>query len=386
MKISIFLATAFLLLSFLNIVEFDLIRFWQASVLTREFGHWFFLLAVLGLVRVWQARSNYGRHELRWLLGSLLISGILFARPVYEALKNREAFRQELISLAQQGMTFEANAEPGALFRLRDVLRSPLLSQSFERIEFKSPEGADLHFDFYRAVQAPAPLVVIIHGGSWEGGSTQQLPALNQELVHAGYAVASVSYRFSPDTRWPGQQDDVNASLDEIRRRADELGVDLQKIALLGRSAGSQIAGRVAYTRKDLSIRALVGFYGPTDLKFGYEITQDNDILDSRNLLIRFLGGSPIQAPENYAKASVIGAASERPVPTLLLYGEDDRLVWFKHGERLKYELQSRKVPVAFISMPWGVHGFDFNPNGPGGQIGRNSVLFFLRQAFVAAD
>ncbi len=70
------------------------------------------------------------------------------------------------------------------------------------------------------------------------------------------------------------------------------------------------------------------------------------------------------------------------PVPTLLLHGQPDRLVWHKHSERLYERLKAAGVPAAFIDMSWATHGFDYNLNGPGGQISTGAVDDFLAMLF----
>lgn len=371
------IAAVLALLSILNWAAFDILTLWQLSVLTREFGHWLFVVCILVMVFSWRRRRLMPRRRFHWTLIGAAIAAVGYARPTLSAMENAQEYRRELATFAER---MQRPAEVPMLFSFADFWRSwwsPTVS--FHRIEYRSPEGAELHADYYRAqgIRRP-PLIVVVHGGGWEGGDTQQLPALNRDLSAEGYAVASVSYRFSPATPWPGQLKDVVAGIQELRRRADELDFDPERIVLLGRSAGAQIAGIVAYTETDLPIEGYVGFYGPTDLEFGFEVTVEGDIIDSRNILRRFLGGGPLEQPESYQSASLINALKIRPVPTLLLYGEPDRLVWYKHGERLKRRLDQIGIASALIVMPWGVHGFDFNPDGPGGQISRNAVRYFV--------
>lgn len=378
------LAVLLALWSLLNWTEFDVVRLWQLSVLSREFGHWLAAAALLLAVHVWRRRYLYPRGARRGAILFAAVAAIGFARPVVSAFRHEAEFRAELAAMGERfvaaagGMRPAGAADVPALFSLAELWKMPWASAPSRRIEYAGPDGGRLHADYYPATTGTRPpLVVVVHGGGWEGGDTRQLPALNAELARAGYAVASVSYRFSPAAPWPGQLEDVVAGIRELRARADELGFDPERLLLLGRSAGAQIAGVIAYSRTDLPVRGYVNFYGPTDLDFGFEITVEGDIIDSRNILRRFLSGDPVQAAAAYRSSSVIEAAKLRPVPTLLLYGTDDRLVWHKHGERLRRRLLQNGTPAALLDLPWGVHGFDFNPAGPGGQISRNAILYF---------
>lgn len=375
-----YLAVLLALWSILNWFEYDILLFWQLSVLSREFGHWLFLIAILVAILIWRRRFLYPKKQRSIAVLSALLAAVGFARPVALALRDRESYRQELVAF-QQKRSDPTNVP--VLFTVQGLFDfGAFKDEAYRRIEYPGPGGGRLHADFYSAQNVvegtKPPLVIVVHGGSWEGGTTQQLPALNSDLARAGYGVASLSYRFSPTTPWPGQLEDVVAGIKALREQALALNFDPDRMVILGRSAGGQVAGVVAYSQNELPIKGYINFYGPTDLDFGFEITIDGDIIDSRNILRRFLKGDPVSAVEEYRSSSVIESAKIRPVPTLLLYGEEDRLVWHKHGERLRRRLIQSGTPVALIDMKWGVHGFDFNPRGPGGLISRNAVHTFL--------
>jgi acetyl esterase/lipase len=67
--------------------------------------------------------------------------------------------------------------------------------------------------------------------------------------------------------------------------------------------------------------------------------------------------------------------------PTLLLHGTLDTLVWPRHAERLAARLAAAGVPHVYVALPWATHAFDYNLNGPGGQITTYALERFL--AFV---
>ena len=61
------------------------------------------------------------------------------------------------------------------------------------------------------ASDKPLPLVIWIHGGAWFAGSRARPPIMY--LVHKGFAVASIDYRFSQDAIWPAQINDCKAAV-----------------------------------------------------------------------------------------------------------------------------------------------------------------------------
>jgi acetyl esterase/lipase len=134
----------------------------------------------------------------------------------------------------------------------------------------------------------------------------------------------------------------------------------------------------VAYTARDPSVRGLVAFYGPSDMVFGYQHADEDDAIRSPSLMRAFLGGTPEQQRARYEDASALRFVERGSPPTLMLHGYLDTLVWHRHDERLAARLGEVGVPHFFLSLPWATHGFDYNPNGPGGQLADYAVFEFL--------
>ncbi|MDQ5980904.1 MAG: hypothetical protein QG602_3882, partial [Verrucomicrobiota bacterium] len=64
--------------------------------------------------------------------------------------------------------------------------------------------------------------------------------------------------------------------------------------------------------------------------------------------------------------------------PTLLVHGYPDRLVWYRHSRRLAARLTELGVPGTHVELPWATHAFDYNPDGPGGQVADAAITEFL--------
>jgi acetyl esterase/lipase len=147
---------------------------------------------------------------------------------------------------------------------------------------------------------------------------------------------------------------------------------------LLGRSAGGQLALSVAYADPDPAIRGVVSFYAPTDMKYSYEHPSNPWVLDSRAVLEAYLGGNPAQASGTYEAASPIRFVSAGTVPTLLVHGGRDELVFPVQSERLAVRLAQAQRPHYVLRLPWATHGCDVHFNGPCGQISTYAVERFL--------
>jgi acetyl esterase/lipase len=236
-----------------------------------------------------------------------------------------------------------------------------------------------LSLDFYRAeIRPSAPCVLLVHGGGWDSGTREEIAHFNHWLVGRGYAVAATDYRLAPKFPWPAQRDDIAAAIAFLKANAKSLGIDATRLVLLGRSAGGQLAEAAAYAKPDPAIRGVVALYAPADVHFAWEFGRDDDVLNSPQLLKNFLGGTPATARANYDSASPILYAGKSSPPTLLIHGRLDTLVWHRQSERLAQKLQEAGVKHVFVSLPWATHAFEYNLNGPGGQLSTYAIEWFL--------
>lgn len=93
----------------------------------------------------------------------------------------------------------------------------------------------------------PYPVIIDIFGGGWYFGnkSSHKLePAL--EMLRRGFAVVSINYSLSWQARFPTQVYEVKSAICFVRANADQYHLDGNRIALLGESAGAQLAALTA--------------------------------------------------------------------------------------------------------------------------------------------
>jgi acetyl esterase/lipase len=90
--------------------------------------------------------------------------------------------------------------------------------------------------------------VVLVHGGGWNAGYRSEFVPMALQLVQRGYAAATISYRLTGEAPYPAAVDDVRAAVRWVRMHATAYGIDPQRIALAGGSAGAQIASLAALT------------------------------------------------------------------------------------------------------------------------------------------
>ena len=352
---------------------------WELSIGATEWGHVLALIALIVFLPGWTTTASGRISAFLGLLAILLaLSPLLRALPVAQALPAQvtSAFGGRNPS---QGPGAAARPSPLVYRDLFTGVKTPPVR--IDTVTYVIRNGKPLGLDLYRPANprgGALPLVVVIHGGSWRGGSRRDLPDLNSYLAARGYAVAAVAYRFAPANPHPAASHDVHAAIQFLKSNASRLGIDATRIALIGRSAGGQLALLEAYTARDPAIRGAVGLYAPSDQVFGYENPTNPRVINSTMILENFLAGNPRTKPDAYRTASPINFVSRSTVPTLLIHGDKDELVWVRQSERLDAKLAAANRPHFFLRLPWATHGCDYNFNGPCGQISTYAIEVFL--------
>lgn len=246
-------------------------------------------------------------------------------------------------------------------------------------LPFVTRDGVRLGLDLYRAPGAWAhPAVVVIFGGGWRIGARDNYANDDRRLAALGYSVVAIDYRLVPRHRFPTQLYDVQDALAAVARNARAWGIDPKRVALLGRSAGGELALLAAYHREPVTVRAVVGFYPPVDLADGYREPPDPDPANVRAMVSDYLGGTPDALPAAYSAASPLDIVRDGLPPTLLIGGARDELVLLRFQRRLRDALASHGDAVVSLELPWSNHSFDAIPDGLGGQLTHNYVEQFL--------
>jgi acetyl esterase/lipase len=200
----------------------------------------------------------------------------------------------------------------------------------------------------------PAPVVVFLHGGGWRVGSRHSAgpayrgasPTPFERIAQAGIAVAGVDYRLSGEATFPAQLHDAKAAVRWLRARAGDVGIDPERIAAWGESAGGHLAellglvsdpaleGDVGITGTSSRVCAVVAWYAPSDVA---AVATDTgaDPADPATREAQLLGAPAPDVPERAAQASPVTHVSPAAPPFLLLHGAADRFVPCVQSERL---------------------------------------------------
>jgi acetyl esterase/lipase len=159
-------------------------------------------------------------------------------------------------------------------------------------------------------IHDPAPVAVFIHGGSWrEAWERDTIEPLAIDLARRGYATWNVEYRrVGPSGGgWPTTCQDIAAALDYLRKLSSSHALDLDRVLVLGHSAGGHLALWAA-TRRGLDTEVaprvapvlVVSIAGIPDL---VECAR-RGLGDGGNIAAGFMGGRRDERPDEYALAS----------------------------------------------------------------------------------
>lgn len=343
---------------------------WKLSIGMTEFPFVFCLLNLLVFVPPFEmSLLFFAAATMAIVAFGFFLSPVLRAGPVARALPHD----------LQKRFGANVNKNWFSLWRIFAGKKNPRVA--FETVTYKKyVDGATLTLDLYRAQGGKAaPCVIVVHGGSWAGGNSQQLPKLNYFLTRQGYTIAAINYSLAPDRMFPAPVHDLSDALQFLRDQANEFQIDPENFFFLGRSAGGQIALMEAYRDPKPYVRGVISFYAPADMVWAGEVSVKHRIMDSPKVMKDYLGASFAEDSQRYADASPLVQANAAAPPTLLFHGLRDELVYPHHAEQLEKKLQALGVPSLFVRLPWATHAFDFRLSGPGGQISTAAIEVFLK-------
>lgn len=208
------------------------------------------------------------------------------------------------------------------------------------------------------------PVVVNFHGGGWVQGSPEQSAWLASRVAAgSGAVVISPSYRLAPEHPFPAATDDTWEALGWIAENAERLGIDPDRLAVMGDSAGGNLAAVVAQraTAEGLPrIAAQVLIYPAVEMyeKFASELRMpDEPVLTSANMsaFAHLYMGDAYGTTDPLASPLRAESFAGLP-PAFILTADHDPLL--DNGVKYRDALQRAGVPVQYREYPSAIHGF----------------------------
>ena len=243
-------------------------------------------------------------------------------------------------------------------------------AKTYSGIEYSRPNGQSLLLDASIPVgDGPFPAAIIVHGGAWvTGDRNHSVRPLFEPISHAGIAWFSISYRLAESADASSLAsalmsasvvnnavDDVRQAISYVRLHAAEYKVDPGKIALIGESAGGQLASMAALKPgAQPPVQAVVAFYSPSDLA---AIVKSSPRIPAavRNQL----KGTPFEQMlmNVLRELSPITWAHPDAPAFLLIHGTNDAVVPYQQSVDMCKALQDVNTPCELIPVVGGAHG-----------------------------
>ena len=220
----------------------------------------------------------------------------------------------------------------------------------------------------------------IFPGGGFTSADHEKFTEMRYALARAGFVVAAAEYRTVPN-RFPALLEDGKAALRYLRAHAEELGIDPERIGVLGDSAGGYLvemlgttSGEKGWDKGDFleessDVSAVVSFYGISDLMTIGEGLGEADAkvhaspAVTEALLVHgaafrdFPGMSILSDKEKAMAASPLGHVDGKEPPFFLWHGTDDKLVSPMQSARMFEALRKAGVDVRYRLVEGAGHG-----------------------------
>lgn len=275
-----------------------------------------------------------------------------------------------------------------------------MAGQTEETVVFERVGTLAIQADVYRP-QGPGPFPVIlwIHGGALIFGDRSMLPPDQRELyLREGFAVVSIDYRLAPETKLDVLLEDVDAAYGWLRKEGKKAGLDPERVAVVGHSAGGYLT-LMAGCRFDPKPAALVSFYGYGDIAGDWYSRPDPFYLTqplvpedeawkavgtqplthgseaARFKFYQFTrqkgiwpqvatGHDPSAEPALFDQWCPVRRVTGQFPPTLLIHGEKDTDVPVAQSRAMAEALRAHGVDCRLRTLPGRGHVFDLEAEG----------------------
>lgn len=239
-------------------------------------------------------------------------------------------------------------------------------SDPFQRLDIYLPRGRDV---------LATPLLILVHGGQWLGGDKSEMNGYYTWMKERmpEWAFASINYRLvqANSNKFPAQEQDVRTAINFLINFTDSFKIS-RKIAVLGESAGGQLALLVANKYGRSIIGAGIGISIPSNVEDWY---QNPVNATTRQLLEYVTGGTPDLLPVIYQNANVFRFASGQSPKTYLVHGRNDGVIDYNQSIALAQKINSLGSSSSLLILDNELHNFT-----SAGQIATyNGIVSFLK-------
>ncbi|ASS93817.1 alpha/beta hydrolase [Peribacillus simplex] len=292
---------------------------------------------------------------------SLLMVGILaVATPLTSAADNKAKMLEVSIKEPSVNLVSDVVYSQQPIYGYSNV---PL------EMDILQPEG-----------KKPLPAVVFVPGGGFMSANNDKSVQQRMSISEAGYVVASIEYRVTPQSTFPSPLEDVKAAIRYLRANAEKFNIDPENIVVMGSSAGGYLAAFAGTTNglaefdkgenldQSSDVKAVIDLYGLSDLtRVGYGFSEEVQALHKSSSApegmwvngpsVMSPGGSIFDNLEKAAKANPITYITKDAPPFLIMHGDKDALVSPNQTEILHENLINKGVDSTYYVVKGAGHG-----------------------------
>ena len=252
------------------------------------------------------------------------------------------------------------------LSRVED--RLPVNVSARENLTYLQRGDEPLQLDVYRPQSEELlPAVLIIHGGGWETGSRQMERPFAKRLAARGFVTVPVSYRLGESGRFPAAIYDLKSAVRWLRGNAERFHIEPQRIAVVGASAGGQLAsllgasnaiaqleGDNRHSQESSQVQAVVNIDGAVNFVDARIIAQERERQGAPS---RFLGGDYSHRRETWFRASPVFYLGPHSAPTLFINSTAPTPI-LPGREDMQAKLQALGIESRIVTIPDTPHPF----------------------------
>lgn len=202
----------------------------------------------------------------------------------------------------------------------------------------------------------PFPVAILVHGGGWSSGDkARDITMLFDPLAKGNFTSFSINYRLAPKYRWPDCFQDVRTAIRWVKANAAQFKGDPKRIALIGYSAGGQLACLAMVTADaETRVQAVVGLAPPTDLEL--DLPQRGGLSPSLQGLL----GQPKEVTDESRKMlqgiSAIHFVKPGLPPLLIIHGSADKSVPYQGSLNFQAKLKENGDSCDLITLEKAPH------------------------------
>jgi acetyl esterase len=230
--------------------------------------------------------------------------------------------------------------------------------QVLRNVEYSRVAGAPLYLDAAIPERpGPHPAAIIVHGGGWvRGDRRSDVAPLFAPLEEAGIAWFSIDYRLSDDiTHFGAAIEDVQEAIRFVKSHAPEYRIDPERIALIGESAGGQLAAMAALKPETGNrVKTVVALYTPTDL---VQLAKNSNFVPKQ--IRDSIHGTPFEGLilARLRQLSPVDNVNPGAPSFLLIHGTADSLVPYSQSVAMCNRLKQAGASCELYSVQGGGHG-----------------------------